>query len=148
MTRSGLVCLLLIALVGAVATVWLYKALFCGKLPVPTTTTINFTNVADPFVFSVVDLTGDNQVIYVANITVDGQRYEVQLDTGSSDLWLNTQNIMLSPTVNDTNITASISYGDDSSATGDIFLAAAQFGNFSITQAFSKYLLLLMLSHA
>ncbi|EKM50641.1 uncharacterized protein PHACADRAFT_152796 [Phanerochaete carnosa HHB-10118-sp] len=103
----------------------------------PTGTTINFTNVANPFNFNVVDLAGDNQVIYVANITIDGRSYEVQLDTGSSDLWLNTQNITLSSAANDTNISTSVAYGDRTVASGDIFLAPAQLGNFSIpAQAF------------
>ena len=33
---------------------------------------------ADPYSFNVVDFTGDNQIIYVANVTLDGQPYEVR----------------------------------------------------------------------
>lgn len=81
---------------------------------------------------------------------------QVQLDTGSSDLWINTQNITLSPQANDTNITVTIPYAyvlhcrlhehnskescrDTTDASGDVFLAPVQFGNFSIpSQAFSE----------
>lgn len=109
------------------------------QIPIPQSTLMNFTNIADPFVFNVVDLAGDGEVIYVANITVDGQSYEVQLDTGSADLWLNTQNITLSPAANDTNISVTVQYGDMTAASGDVFVAPAQFGNYSIpSQAFSK----------
>ena len=94
--------------------------------PLPSSVVVNFTNVVDPYSFDIVDLFGDDQVIYTANITVDGQSYEVsthyshkndpnvaqvQLDTGSSDFWLNTQNYTLSPQANDTNISVSIVYG-------------------------------------
>lgn len=36
-------------------------------------------NASDPYNFNVVDFTGDNQIIYVANVTLDGQSYEVCL---------------------------------------------------------------------
>lgn len=35
----------------------------------------------DDYNFSVVDFSGDDQIIYVANVTVDGQSYEVCLKT-------------------------------------------------------------------
>lgn len=40
---------------------------------------VYFTNTADPFDFNVVDFEGDGQIIYVANITVAGQQFEVCL---------------------------------------------------------------------
>lgn len=36
-----------------------------------------FASVEDDYNFSVVDFSGDDQIIYVANVTVDGQSYEV-----------------------------------------------------------------------
>lgn len=45
--------------------------------PLPTSVVVNFTNAADPFDFNVVNLMGDDQVVYTANITVDGKSYEV-----------------------------------------------------------------------
>ncbi|KAJ3557413.1 hypothetical protein NM688_g1478 [Phlebia brevispora] len=98
-------------------------------------TSIVFASATDPYNFTVVDFTGDNEIVYVANITVDGQIYEVQLDTGSSDFWLNTQGTSLSSNVTDTNVTATITYGDTTAASGDIVLAPVQFGlNFSVPQ--------------
>lgn len=138
--RPRLARLLPLVLAGAATAASLHDAPLRRQSSVPTGTIINFTNVANPFNFNVVDLAGDNQVIYVANITIDGRSYEVQLDTGSSDLWLNTQNITLSPAAHDTNISASVAYGDGTVASGDIFLASAQLGNFSLpAQAFSEW---------
>ncbi|KAI0701485.1 aspartic peptidase domain-containing protein [Cytidiella melzeri] len=76
---------------------------------------------------------GDGQIIYVANVTVDGQSFEVQLDTGSADFWLNSQNVTFTD-ANNTHILASIGYLDTTYATGDVYIAAAQFGNYSIPQ--------------
>lgn len=135
--RCKLACLLPLAAAGAAHAAALHDAPLRRQLPVPTSTLMNFTNVADPFVFDVVDLSGDAEVIYVANITVDGQSYEVQLDTGSADLWLDTQGITLSPAAHDTNVFVTVQYGDMTVASGDVFLAPTQFGNFSIpSQAF------------
>ena len=36
-----------------------------------------FADASNPFNFNVVDFSGDGQIIYVANITLDGQSYEV-----------------------------------------------------------------------
>ncbi len=80
----------------------------------------------DPFNFSVSNFVGDQMVIYTANVTIDGQSFEVciqlaallllahryfqvQLDTGSSDLWVNTQNITFA-NVNNTNLKTTIRY--------------------------------------
>ncbi|KAF7789586.1 hypothetical protein EIP86_000532 [Pleurotus ostreatoroseus] len=97
------------------------------------TTSTVFADAGDPYNFDVVDFNGDGQIIYVANVTVDGQSYEVQLDTGSSDFWLNTQNYTLSSNVTDTDLNATISYGDTTVASGDIILAPVQFGNYSVS---------------
>lgn len=39
---------------------------------------IAFKNVADPYVFDRVDFNGDGQTIYVANVIVAGQSFEVR----------------------------------------------------------------------
>lgn len=84
------------AVAGSAAAASLHKSSFARRaghidIPVPgrmanavrrqeqvaTSTAMNFTNVADPFNFNTVNLYGDNQVIYTANVTVDGQSYEV-----------------------------------------------------------------------
>ncbi|KAI0766085.1 aspartic peptidase domain-containing protein [Irpex lacteus] len=87
----------------------------------------------DPFNFSVSNFVGDQMVIYTANVTIDGQSFEVQLDTGSSDLWVNTQNITFA-NVNNTNLKTTIRYEDTTAASGDVYLAAVQFGNYTIPQ--------------
>ena len=43
-------------------------------------------NDGDPYNFNVVDFDGDNQIIYVANITVDGASYEVSVGQIHSSL--------------------------------------------------------------
>ncbi|KAI0091518.1 aspartic peptidase domain-containing protein [Irpex rosettiformis] len=87
----------------------------------------------DPYNFSVINYEGDGAIIYTANVTLGGQSFEVQLDTGSSDLWVNTQNVTLS-NVNDTGVQTFISYEDMTEARGNILLSAMQFGNFTIPQ--------------
>ena len=39
-------------------------------------TSVVLANAGDPYNFDVVDFSGDSQIIYVANITIDGQSYE------------------------------------------------------------------------
>jgi hypothetical protein len=98
------------------------------SLSVPFRRQMTNTSTEDPFNFKVVDFDGDGDIIYVANITLGGQLFEVQkffvlisvfifmdhpqvqLDTGSSDLWVNTQNVTLDY-INDTNIHTEIEYG-------------------------------------
>lgn len=48
--------------------------------------------------------------IYVATLTVAGKEFVVQLDTGSSDLWLDTTGVDLSK-LTQTGITSGLSYG-------------------------------------
>ena len=50
------------------------------------------------------------QDIYVATVNVGGKDFEVQLDTGSSDLWFDTTGVDLSSFTN-TSIFTSIPYG-------------------------------------
>ncbi|OBZ78594.1 Aspartic protease [Grifola frondosa] len=89
-------------------------------------------NATDPFYFGNI-----NDVFYVGTIFVDGQPYEVQLDTGSSDLWLDTTGVTFSSNVTDTLITSSITYLDTTQASGDVLLAPVSWGEFIVyDQAF------------
>lgn len=66
--------------VSAATAASLYSPIRRDESPTAASLSFNFTNVADPYNFNVVDLTGDGQVIYVANITVDGLSYEVRVN--------------------------------------------------------------------
>ena len=86
----------------------------------PRSTSVRFAAAGNPYDFELVDLYGDAQLIYVANITVAGQSYEVslhlrqvlislmlvdralqvQLDTGSADLWIDTKGMFLENVTN------------------------------------------------
>ncbi|TDL13727.1 acid protease [Rickenella mellea] len=61
--------------------------------------------------------------------------FQVVLDTGSSDLWLDTAKLKPSGT-QDTGATAAVGYGDGTVAQGPILTANVTFGNFSVPQAF------------
>lgn len=52
----------------------------------------------------------ENDVIYTADLKVAGQTFVVQLDTGSSDLWLDTTGLDLS-SFEDTGVESTITYG-------------------------------------
>ncbi|OBZ76478.1 Aspartic protease [Grifola frondosa] len=71
-------------------------------------------------------------VDYVANILVDGQSFEVQLDTGSSDLWIDTTDVTFSSETTDTHFTAGIRYLDGTVATGDILLSSVSLGQYMV----------------
>ncbi|EPT05621.1 hypothetical protein FOMPIDRAFT_1013336 [Fomitopsis schrenkii] len=74
--------------------------------------------------------------VYTATIYVQGQPFQVQIDSGSSDLWLDTSGVTLDG-LEDTGVTGSIGYVDGSSATGPIELANVTFGEFTVEgQAF------------
>ncbi|KAH9912981.1 aspartic peptidase domain-containing protein [Epithele typhae] len=78
--------------------------------------------------------TNDNNM-YTVNITLGGEAFIVQLDTGSSDLWLNTtgRNVQFTNTT-DLNITESYGKG---SASGWLSFADMTIGDFSVpNQAF------------
>ncbi|KDQ56689.1 hypothetical protein JAAARDRAFT_36184 [Jaapia argillacea MUCL 33604] len=89
-------------------------------------TSFDFTNVN----------TGDYRDIYVGTIYLNNVPYTVQLDTGSSDLWIDTTHTDLSGLTN-TGIKGGITYGDGDVAQGPIYLAPVQFGDFTVAkQAF------------
>ncbi|KAL0948548.1 hypothetical protein HGRIS_011108 [Hohenbuehelia grisea] len=79
---------------------------------------------------------GDNMAIYVGTIHLAGQSLDVQLDTGSSDLWIDTDGIDISQFV-DTSAETAITYGDGTSAIGPILAGQVTFGNLAVDdQAF------------
>jgi len=101
-------------------------------------TVVQFTKTAsgsDPFQFTNVN-GGDNQDIYVGTVIVGGQSYEVQLDSGSSDLWLDTAGVS-TDVFTDTSVHGSIGYEDTTVAEGPILVGNVTFGTFTVAkQAF------------
>ncbi|KDQ56687.1 hypothetical protein JAAARDRAFT_36180 [Jaapia argillacea MUCL 33604] len=92
----------------------------------PHSTSFGFTNVN----------AADFKDIYVGTIYANGEAFEVQLDTGSSDLWLDTDGVNLSGFTN-TGVPGSITYGDMTVAQGPILVGPVSFGNFTVAkQAF------------
>ncbi|KAH8110313.1 aspartic peptidase domain-containing protein [Phellopilus nigrolimitatus] len=73
--------------------------------------------------------------IYVTTLTVAGKEFVVQLDTGSSDLWLDTAGTDLS-SLKQTGIQSGLSYGDGTVASGPVYVGDVTFGNFTVSQAF------------
>ncbi|KAJ7183832.1 aspartic peptidase domain-containing protein [Mycena filopes] len=85
---------------------------------------------------SVSQLDNAGGAAYTTNITVGGTLFEVEIDTGSSDLVLYGQ---LTTPGSDSGKTASISYADGNSATGPVQLAPVVFGGLTVpNQAFSE----------
>ncbi|TDL16305.1 acid protease [Rickenella mellea] len=76
-----------------------------------------------------------NVEAYFATLTVAGHEFKVQLDTGTSDLWLDTTGVTLSG-VQDLKGTTSVTYDDGTLAQGEITLANVTFGNFTVPQPF------------
>ncbi|KAH9934492.1 aspartic peptidase domain-containing protein [Epithele typhae] len=77
---------------------------------------------------------------YTARITINGVDYQVILDTGSSDTWIDPDSVggMAPPNLIHTGINSTTSYVDGSSATGEIVLANITFGPYTVVnQAFT-----------
>ncbi|TDL18819.1 acid protease [Rickenella mellea] len=90
-------------------------------------------DASNPFrFFNVNNFTGID--IYVALLTAGGTTFEVQLDTGSADLWLDTSNMKPLGT-QDTGLSAIIPYADGSIAQGPVLITNVTFGNFTVPQA-------------
>lgn len=67
-----------LALVGSASAASLHRApLRRQDSPNPTSASIPFVNTADPYNFNVVNLNGDDNIIYTANVTIDGQSFQV-----------------------------------------------------------------------
>lgn len=77
----------------------------------------------------------ENDVIYTADLKVAGQTFVVQLDTGSSDLWLDTTGLDLS-SFEDTGVESTITYGDGTVASGKVLIGDVTLGDFTTKQAF------------
>ncbi|GJE93429.1 A1 family peptidase [Phanerochaete sordida] len=84
----------------------------------------------DPFAFT--SLEG---MAYTGTIQVGGASFSVQLDTGSSDLWLDTANATLS-NLTSTGRNASIIYESLTGAAGPIDVGNVTWGEFMFPQAF------------
>ncbi|TFY63919.1 hypothetical protein EVJ58_g2958 [Rhodofomes roseus] len=69
--------------------------------------------------------------MYSATIYVNGHPYQVQVDSGSSDLWINADGIDL-PGIHYTDLESNTVYGDGSSAGGEIVLGNVTFGEFTV----------------
>ncbi|KAI0921265.1 hypothetical protein AcW2_006291 [Taiwanofungus camphoratus] len=76
------------------------------------------------------DLTTVHDLLYIANITVGGHVYPVQLDTGSSDLWVKGPSDPL-PGTNQTSTTTNMTYGIGW-AYGHISYAPVEFAGVSV----------------
>jgi len=81
-----------------------------------------------------VSLSTVNDILYMGNVSIGGNEYTVQLDTGSSDLWIATTDTI--PDSNVTSLTYNISYGIGF-AEGHIVTAPVSFANADVqAQAF------------
>lgn len=81
------------------------------------------------------DLTTVHDLIYIANVTVGNTEYPVQLDTGSSDLWIKGDSSPL-PFANQTSTTYNLTYGIGW-AYGHVSYAPAEFAGIKVpSQAF------------
>lgn len=81
---------------------------------------------------STLSLSDVQDLIYIANVTVGGVQYPVQLDTGSSDLWVFPTAAPL-PNATDSSISQNLTYGIGW-AYGQIAYAQAEFAGISVSQ--------------
>ncbi|KAH7097441.1 acid protease [Auriculariales sp. MPI-PUGE-AT-0066] len=72
-----------------------------------------------------IDLTSSQDLIYIADVTVAGHDYPVQLDTGSSDLWIQTDSGLTGTTFTEFNLklTYGTGYADGSVVRGKVDFA-------------------------
>lgn len=81
------------------------------------------------------DLSTVRDLIYIANVTIGGSSYPVQLDTGSSDLWIKGETTPL-PNSHQTSTTLNLTYGIGW-AQGHLSYAPVEFAGISVdSQAF------------
>ncbi|OSX58790.1 hypothetical protein POSPLADRAFT_1035894 [Postia placenta MAD-698-R-SB12] len=69
--------------------------------------------------------------VYSGTVYVQGKPFQVQIDTGSSDFWINNENVTLDDLVY-TGSNATLPYGDGSVATGPIALGNVSFGKYTV----------------
>ncbi|KIJ52754.1 hypothetical protein M422DRAFT_43111 [Sphaerobolus stellatus SS14] len=78
--------------------------------------------------------TMDSDTRYYVNITMGGEDFIVEMDTGSSDLWMRKP----IPNSKPTNISSSVHYAIGGSVQGPVQLAETSFAGFTVeNQAFS-----------
>ncbi|TDL14681.1 acid protease [Rickenella mellea] len=93
------------------------------------------TLINDAFTGDDLGLIAPHDLLYIANITVAGNDYPVQLDTGSSDLWVQAPTTPI-PNAKQTSGTLNVTYGIGW-AFGHVSLAPVTFAGISIpSQAF------------
>ncbi|KAI9056706.1 acid protease [Trametes sanguinea] len=80
------------------------------------------------------NFTNGEGVLYSATIYVNGAPYQVQLDTGSSDTWIDplSLGVTLPPDLISTGLNSSTSYVDGSTSTGPVVLANVTFGPYTV----------------
>ncbi|KAI0072608.1 acid protease [Panus rudis PR-1116 ss-1] len=83
-------------------------------------------NTSGPF-----DFLNTNNNFYTGVVHVDGFNFTVQLDTGSSDLWLDTS-VMNLTDFTDTGVIGAVTYADGGAAVGEIILVNVTFGDFTV----------------
>jgi len=76
------------------------------------------------------DLSTYNDMLYIANITLAGKDYQVQLDTGSSDLWIQGSSFPI-PSTTTTSLPLNLTYGAGW-AQGNISYAPVTFADINI----------------
>ncbi|EIW61303.1 acid protease [Trametes versicolor FP-101664 SS1] len=79
-----------------------------------------------------VDLSSFHDLLYIANVTVGGTEYPLQLDTGSSDLWVKGASSPL-PNTDQTSLTLNLTYGIGSTF-GHISYTPVEFAGINISQ--------------
>jgi len=90
-------------------------------------------NASNPFGFRYVNLLGDALSLYTGTVYIDGHPFDVQLDSGSFDLWVDSTNVTFT-NVTDTKLTAGVVYGDGGLADGEVMITQVQFGDFVVDQ--------------
>ncbi|KZT73607.1 acid protease [Daedalea quercina L-15889] len=104
------------------------------RLPVqrrsPTTRSATVV-VSNPNGISSTGFTDVGNGLYTATIYLQGEPFQVQIDSGSSDLWINTMGYDLQGLTN-TGENSTTSYGDGSVAEGPIVLGNITLGEFTV----------------
>ncbi|EPS95500.1 hypothetical protein FOMPIDRAFT_1025795 [Fomitopsis schrenkii] len=87
--------------------------------------------VRNPQADSDIGFSDVQNLMYSATLRVNGREFQVQVDSGSSDLWIDASALDL-PGVHHTGYDSITEYGDGSSAGGEIVLANVTMGEFTV----------------
>ncbi|KAI0729115.1 aspartic peptidase domain-containing protein [Fomitopsis betulina] len=87
--------------------------------------------VRNPRAESDIGFSDVQNMLYSATLRVNGRQFQVQVDSGSSDLWIDASALDL-PGVHHTGYNSTTEYGDGSSAGGEIVLANVTMGEFTV----------------